>query len=100
MMRPASLRASESWRWYCCRICSASPRARSASSMLLRIFSARARRRAGHAGGLGLAGLGGDGVAHDDADADPGPDGGTAVDDPPPDGGEPGLELTGVLGCE
>ena len=41
-----------------------------------------------HAGGLGLAGHGGDGVADDDADADAGADGGAAVDDAAADGGE------------
>src|SRR5438309_2225283 len=61
---------------------------------------AQEHRRAGHAGRLGLTGHGRDGIAHDDADADARPDGGAAVDDPTPDGGEPFGQLAGVLGCE
>src|SRR5687768_11782159 len=41
-----------------------------------------------HAGGLGLAGHGADGVADDEADADAGADGSAAVDDASTDGGE------------
>ena len=41
-----------------------------------------------HAGGLGLAGHGGDGVADHEADADAGADGGAAVDDAGADGRE------------
>src|SRR4051794_33321184 len=59
---------------------------------------AEEHRRTGHASRLGLAGHGGDGVADDDADADARPDGGAAIDDASAHGGQPGDELTGVLG--
>ena len=53
--------------------------------------------RADHAGGLGLAGHGRDGVADHDADADAGADGGAAVDDAATDGREAVDELARLL---
>ena len=58
---------------------------------------AQEHRGADHAGGLGLAGHGSDGVTHHDADADARPDGGAAIDDAAADGGEPFDELAWIL---
>ena len=57
---------------------------------------AEEHRGADHAGGLGLAGHGGDGVTDDDADADARADGGEAVDEAGADGRQAVDELAGL----